>query len=1587
MTAVSSTYIKGLSRDIAISKSQNDSLYYALNLDLVTDIGNSTGTIHNHKGNKFDFKLPERVLSIYKLTISDLPISGVISGQILINGSPYTPVNITISSTTTIEDLYNQIIPQLPSSGVIVHYNNSNIVFVNTEENYAYQIDISSPLFPYLNLGLKVNSIDEPVIIGWSQIGEGIALLTTQKKVLSGGNFVLNSSKTPLNIPGQIWYINYDDISDSVTDLDPNGALRLDIHLKYHGILNFSLGNAIYKEALGRYEKTDVANLYFTDNYNQPRVFNLLNPQHFAVDEKMLDWKPSVDFSVPIIQKVLNSGTLKVGSYQFAYRLKTTDGGVTQFSPLSKLINITDKNEFLPYIEYFGADADTFSTKSIKFKVEGLDLNFDFVEFAVIEYNVKDIPLIYIFKELPITSKKVEVVYSGNENKFPIQLAELVSPRINFDRVKTFTQKKNRLYPANTRKSNFEIKGWDTRSYRFDSNGQYRLYNQNGTFITGTGLDTQLQTLSDNQDAVNPYNDDSGTVYGILGSYNDSTRDQWFSIFQYKYKQDGVTFGGEGVNIDYEIISEEYLGDTTIYTSKNGVPFNSVGNLPTPTNINFGITDQEYDIGGFADDKNIYIQETLRSHHIGEVYRYGIVLLNSKGEESFVNWIADIRIPEPREGSQFALSRTFGTDLYLRTILIRFELRNISTLIANNPGVTAIKIVRKERDVLNRNRHGMGVLMAPLGGKVMISPDSFGIDSDPGTTILQLTRIQNEDNGGNRVIQDKTTPNGFGLYADTLSNSDYNATTGNRFPRPRYNFDFDKNLTDYTYSGRLPILKSPEIDFGKYGNQATHFNVVSRYDWEEVAYWRKYVSAATAPAHRKESKAFYLFLTSVVDSGKTLYSNNMIDINKTRELDIQSIVPQNFSSFMDRDYHHIGTYRRYYDTADGTGILPSAVEHRFNTLASLGAKMLFTEVNGTKLESDINGDYKDGNINARTRVNVVSLCSYNSGQYGGPWRSSRYQDEYRITCEIVPISVLTNPQTVKVAGDVFTTFYTSVVSFMHWKQEGTSNEDYDRDVVPARTPTGLGAIYGPMRHFMSSLAIGFPCQTMINVKMRYGKYWNKDQVTSTPTIDSLDFANFLVDEYNENESYSQENNLKSHLSKPFNAKFVEEQPFTVWVSENKLDGEKIDNWRNYLINNQKDVEGLYGPINKIASFKDVILAYQNRGIARILSEEISSVANTDGQVFQIGIGNILVSHEYVSKETGTIHQHSVVVGPDSIYHFDARLKKMFMFSKGMVPITDIKGLHAFFKENLAGRVLVDDQPLLSRSVHGEYDSKYNKVYYTFSDSFYIESKISQFPILPVNPGTILTFVDCTVENPNHLKINKDYTINGVKFRLVGLTQVGLLWTVNLLYLGGNWSNIDGNVKWFYLEDKFTIAYNRFLEAFESFYSFTPNLYLGTGKRFLSANPYDMSGSVYSHNKGRFGVFYDQPIEKLKAEFFVNPDPTSKATFRTNYFEFWSQVRDENDVDIFDESISGLKVTNDYQSTEDSLLPLNDVSLKRFERTWGVNLIRDYSAVYPLKPYLRDKYIKVYLEYDNANNNSFVLHNWNTDITLSYPITQ
>jgi hypothetical protein len=160
----------------------------------------------------------------------------------------------------------------------------------------------------------------------------------------------------------------------------------------------------------------------------------------------------------------------------------------------------------------------------------------------------------------------------------------------------------------------------------------------------------------------------------------------------------------------------------------------------------------------------------------------------------------------------------------------------------------------------------------------------------------------------------------------------------------------------------------------------------------------------------------------------------------------------------------------------------------------------------------------------------------------------------------------------------------------------------------------------------------------------------------------------------------------------------------ILASEVKINGELKDSWTVFKTENYLDVDGHWGPINKLITHNDKVFFLQDRSIGLISVNPTAAVSSSVGPV-NLGSGGILDSFGYLSTTSGTLHQWSVVTGHSGIYWLDI-LNKNFCRTNGsgILIISDTQGLSDWFLQ-LPDSLYTNDNPLLS---HGVVSMSYNK---------------------------------------------------------------------------------------------------------------------------------------------------------------------------------------------------------------------------------------------------------------------------------------
>ncbi len=135
-------------------------------------------------------------------------------------------------------------------------------------------------------------------------------------------------------------------------------------------------------------------------------------------------------------------------------------------------------------------------------------------------------------------------------------------------------------------------------------------------------------------------------------------------------------------------------------------------------------------------------------------------------------------------------------------------------------------------------------------------------------------------------------------------------------------------------------------------------------------------------------------------------------------------------------------------------------------------------------------------------------------------------------------------------------------------------------------------------------------------------------------------------------AYNQKANLISYFPKPTTFEEVPRYPNRVMASATKYPGEVIDSWTNFLLNEVKDMEGLYGSITSLYNLKGEILVFQDEAVAQLGIQPRVQTVGEDGFSIYLGTGNLFHDHKYITTKFGTTNKFSIVDDGNILMYHD-----------------------------------------------------------------------------------------------------------------------------------------------------------------------------------------------------------------------------------------------------------------------------------------------------------------------------------------------
>lgn len=495
--------------------------------------------------------------------------------------------------------------------------------------------------------------------------------------------FLPNEIKT---LESEIGYIKNDIYTEVINDHD------LTKNPTQSEFFNFNIKFPIRAKFRNDYANNIIA--YWTDDNETPKSINLSTnytlPENQFVNLSQETYLFGI-FNSPICTyiRTFEGGNTKPGLYHFVARYLNDTLDPTEFGFVSQGVPVVDDFREVSRLLYDGSDFQSEATsKAIELEISNLDLDYKYVEVAVITYSgTASTPIAYLIERVRINNKNsVKVIFDGRVEE-QISLLEVITTKSRFDTAKFIESKDSRLILANLSLKNKVNLQPIANSIRVKYVITEIEWTEDYCCVDGSGYyDTKLST-GINIPLVN-YDDPIGS------GFND-------------YKNEKLTFDMKGYSRD-EVLSIGIVGllKTGGYTEVFHVPayvpfafFPDPGEYDNNSNIYSGTGNSEGYLNGFvSEDKyDDPLNEFYYDHFNNNLHGTGIR-----------HHLTPTHHQEPHYRVDSLSGKT-----YIRIMGIRIE--GLNTALAKYPDVnnaiSGIAIVREPRDTYsNRRIYSMGCM-------------------------------------------------------------------------------------------------------------------------------------------------------------------------------------------------------------------------------------------------------------------------------------------------------------------------------------------------------------------------------------------------------------------------------------------------------------------------------------------------------------------------------------------------------------------------------------------------------------------------------------------------------------------------------------------------------------------------------------------------------------------------------------------------------------------------------------------------------------------------------------------------------------
>lgn len=233
-----------------------------------------------------------------------------------------------------------------------------------------------------------------------------------------------------------------------------------------------------------------------------------------------------------------------------------------------------------------------------------------------------------------------------------------------------------------------------------------------------------------------------------------------------------------------------------------------------------------------------------------------------------------------------------------------------------------------------------------------------------------------------------------------------------------------------------------------------------------------------------------------------------------------------------------------------------------------------------------------------------------------------------------------------------------------------------------------------------------PIESDINLFYTHGDLKSRDKLSGRSYL--IQDKAVIYHEYNQskdaylyNMAYSTELNLIPYTKTEYTKYQSSEFDTRVLYSNQKENGELIDNWLQFKSANFIDVDTRYGKITNLRLFKDYLLYWQTDATGVLSVNERTILQDANEHNIILGNGDVLQRYDYITTQYGMREgDFSDTQSGTALYWWDSNKKDIVMYQSGqqVQPLKKVKSVSKYIDDK-GGR----DNPVLS------YDNDHNEV--------------------------------------------------------------------------------------------------------------------------------------------------------------------------------------------------------------------------------------------------------------------------------------